>query len=292
MAFVLKPDVPVAKGLGRLINKQLGVAADALTRFGPDAEAIHKARTRVKKVRAVLRLFQEKLGGHYRSSNRRLRNVGHLLSELRDAEAMIETLHGLQGRYPRVLSRSRIDAVAAALRSRKERRLASANAHVSRAIRELQWVRRRAPDHVRAIGGKSGLIKGVVKGYRRGREAMRHLSLSSDDHAFHTWRRRVKDHWYQVRLFEGLDGRARARAQRLEKLETLLGDEHNLVVLRLALLEGRDGGSDPRTIALILGCITKHQARLRRHAIQIGGRLFENRAKIIGRSVEAWSSRA
>jgi hypothetical protein len=185
-----------------------------------------------------------------------------------------------------------MNRVAAGLRARKENTTSSASGQVSRAARELRRVLRRAPDRVRLVGRKCELTQGALEGYRRSRDAMRDLNLTSGDAAFHRWRRRVKDHWYQLRLFEGLDRQARARAQRVEKLETLLGDAHNLVMLRLALLEGRDANTDARTIALILGCISKYQAWLRRSAVKLGHSLFQNSPKIMGRSVGTWARRA
>jgi hypothetical protein len=56
------------------------------------------------------------------------------------------------------------------------------------------------------------------------------IRANSDDARFHTWRRRVKDHWYHMRLLEHLNATAHARARRLTRLEAWLGDDHNLVL--------------------------------------------------------------
>ena len=84
--------------------------------------------------------------------------------------------------------------------------------------------------------------EGAKRGYRRARQEMENVAAEPEDLRFHAWRRRVKDHWYQMRLIEGLNGRAHARVRQLNQLQTWLGDDHNLVVLRDAIL-GRPPGS-------------------------------------------------
>ena len=50
---------------------------------------------------------------------------------------------------------------------------------------------------------------------------------------YHEWRKRVKDHWYHVRLLEGFGTLGCGSYEKsLKELETLLGEDHNLVVLR------------------------------------------------------------
>jgi CHAD domain-containing protein len=288
MAFRLRRGVPVAEGLEHLIKKQLRLAESALTRSGAKPEAVHKARTCVKKARAILRLFEKKLGDNFDSSNRRLRKAGRLLSELRDVDAMVDTVQRLHGRYPSLLSKAATDAAAGALGGRKQRALSSAAKHVSQAARQLQHVRRRTPHRIRHVGVKPALKQGALDGYRRGRDAMRGLTLTSDAASFHKWRRRVKDHWYQVRLLEGFDRQAGTRAAGLEELETHLGDEHNLVVLRLRLLDTQHRDLEARTATLILGCIAKYQAWLRRRAMKLGRGLFASSPKSMSRVVDGW----
>ena len=93
MAFRLREDEPVAKGLSRLVRKQLRSAVERLTSDGSD-EAIHDARKRIKKVRAVLHLAGTDLGGD--RALKRLRRGSHALSPLRDMDAMIEAARTLR----------------------------------------------------------------------------------------------------------------------------------------------------------------------------------------------------
>jgi hypothetical protein len=98
----------------------------------------------------------------------------------------------------------------------------------------------------------------------------------------------VKDHWYQMRLVEGLDGKAHGRVRRLKQLQEWLGDDHNLAVLRGVILEEPHRFGDARTVAVILGCIGKHQAALRRRALRRGSRLFSKRPSSFRKQISRW----
>jgi hypothetical protein len=109
-----------------------------------------------------------------------------------------------------------------------------------------------------------------------------------DDAVFHAWRRRLKDHWYQVRLLEGLSQAARRRAQALKRLETWLGDDHNLVLLRGTILDRPESFGDEKTTAVVLGCAAKYQASLRRRAVKAGERAFARKPRAFRKTVDRW----
>src|SRR5262245_25448916 len=106
MSFQLRPDESVPHGLRRLARKQLETARGELGRTRPPHdEPIHEARKCVKKVRAILQLIDDDTGsGGVHRSERRLRSINRTLSDLRDADVMMETLAGLQARHPHVLN--------------------------------------------------------------------------------------------------------------------------------------------------------------------------------------------
>ena len=95
-----------------------------------------------------------------------------------------------------------------------------------------------------------------------------------EDAQFHTWRRRVKDHWYHMRLLDGFNPHSQIRMRRLKQLETWLGDDHDLVVLRATILEAPARFGDERMTAVVLGCMAKYQTTLRRRALKRGDQLF------------------
>ena len=102
---------------------------------------------------------------------------------------------------------------------------------------------------------------------------------------FHLWRRRVKDHWYHLRLLANRDPKARLRVPRVEKLEDWLGNEHNLAILRTTIVAAPDRFGDARTTAVVLGCITRYQTWLRQQALRRGHRVFAETPKTFAESI-------
>jgi CHAD domain-containing protein len=295
MAFTLKLGRPVARGLARIAAREIKAALEALgrrSRKGP-ATRVHDVRKHVKKARAVLRLFEKDLGDDYERLNGRLRTAGRRLSPLRDADAIVSTMEGLRDHFPRVITPPVFRPVDQVLQARK--RGAASRPRTERllaeATRTLRKTKASVPARIRRVAGSKTMRGGAGRGYRRARQEMSRVAAEPDDLRFHAWRRRVKDHWYQMRLVEGLNGRAHARVRRLKQLQTWLGDDHNLVVLRDAILKTPARFGDQRTVAVILGCIEKYQVSLRRRALEQGRRLFADTPGEFRKQIDRWFRR-
>jgi len=96
-----------------------------------------------------------------------------------------------------------------------------------------------------------------------------------DDAQFHLWRRRVKDHWYHMRLLEAVQSsRRRPYVTTLHRLESLLGDHHNLVVVRTHLQAARLPRSMRDDVDRLCEIITRTEERLRDKAVALGDRIY------------------
>src|SRR5262249_15317039 len=117
------------------------------------------------------------------------------------------------------------------------------------------------------------------------------LAATSSDTAFHEWRRRVKEHWYQTRLFQKGRRAIRGRARALKRLEGHLGEDHDLATLsRLLRRNPRRFGGEESTRA-VLTCIDRRHAMRRRDALAAGRRLFADKpAKVASNIVDGWST--
>jgi CHAD domain-containing protein len=279
MAFELSPGRPISKQLPRLARKGLRRAVEGIDRKRAADAAVHDARKSVKKVRAILRLLERPLGRHYAADNDRLRKAARQLSNLRDADAMLQTFAALCATYAAILTSSIQSAVNRGLRSRRRALWRRAGTFVRRALRDLRRARRTVPERIETCARASAARTGYVRGYRRARAAMAPITMASDAAEFHRWRRRVKDHWYHVRLFAPRHRSLTARAQSLRRLETDLGDDHDLAVLRDVLLGEPEKFGRAKITAIVLGCIEKRQHTLRRLAISRGRRLFASSAR-------------
>lgn len=293
MAYRLKRGKPAARELARIVAKELRAARDELKRHDQDGvlPAVHAVRKHIKKTRAVLRLFEKDLGGDYQRFNGPLRTVGRRLSAVRDAEVMAETLKGLRDHYPRIMTPALFRSVNRTLQARKARAASQQRADrlLAESLRTLRHTRK-APSRIGDVAGLRAIRGGAGRAYRRAQREMARVEAEPEDAQFHAWRRRTKDHWYHMRLVEGLNGRVHSRVRQLEQLQTRLGDDHNLVVLREAILEKPSQFGDERTVAVILGCIAKYQATLRRRALKDGRRLFASKSSAFRKQLERWVS--
>jgi CHAD domain-containing protein len=100
MASRLKRSESGLAGVRRMLRQETKRALRAIdSGRAPRGEAIHDARKRLKKARAALRLARAALpGDEYRRENDTLRDAARPLSEVRDAEVLIDTLDGLARR--------------------------------------------------------------------------------------------------------------------------------------------------------------------------------------------------
>jgi hypothetical protein len=238
----------------------------------------------VKKVRAVVRVLRDGLRSRD-GDNDRLRQIAHRLSSLRDADASRETLQRLRGRYPRVVTAKMVHEIARGLEGRNRQVRAGRSRLIGLATSELGQLSKSLPDRVHEAGRFKTVRRGVTRGWRRARRAMKTLEVSSDAAQFHLWRRRVKDHWYQMRLLAARHPAARSRAGTLQKLEHWLGDDHNLAMLRAAILAAPDRFGGARTTDIVLGCIVKYQGWLRQRCLKLGHRIFARTAATFWKSL-------
>jgi len=293
MAYRLKGQKPIATELSRIVAREFEKALEELRDHRDHGgEAVHEARKSVKKIRAVLRLLRKDLGSHYQTENQRLRKIAHELSPLRDVDAATEIVKSVRKRYPDLISRSVFSSARRGFVARKRGAAARADSArlLPRAAHELRQSSTPTVRRIRRVAGHAALITGIRRGYRRAVRAMAEVHAQPEDACFHAWRRRVKDHWYHVRLLEGFHARARHRAQELKRLETWLGDDHNLVLIRQTILNTPERFGDHRATTLVLGCVAKYQTTLRRRALKLGNRLFRPRPGEFRRSIDTWLS--
>jgi CHAD domain-containing protein len=291
VAYRLKKGKSPSQDISRVVAgefekalKELGDAESS------EAEVVYEARKHIKKIRAVLRMFQNDLGKQYSRQNRRLRTLAHQLASLRDADVTLNTMNSIRHHFPRLVTPSIFADVQQGLRSRKRATAARVDPEhlLPRVEHALRQSARETSKSVRRAAGRSAMIAGIVRGYRRARKELACVHATPDDGLFHTWRRRVKDHWYHVRLLEGLSGKAAMRVRNLKRLETWLGDDHNLVLLRATILKRPTRFGDEKGTAVVLGCLEKYQSSLRRRALKFGDRAFAQKPRAFGKSVKRW----
>ena len=279
MAYRLKSDESVPAALKRIVCEELESAAAQLESQDPSKrdEGIHEARKSMKKIRAALRLAEAELGAAFPAENSRFRDIGRRLSVYRDAGVMIETFDSVKEKYHDELGRRTLGSIRKALVAHKEQTeggdgITRVLAGIARAVRREVKKVEKWPFQA---DGFRAFAPGLEKTYRRGRKAMARAGKKPRPENYHEWRKRVKEHWYHVRLLESVwTDVMQAYEKSLKELETWLGDDHNLVVLHDKVAAGPLALGSQRDVDLLLKLIDKYQKELRDNAMSLGEAIY------------------
>ena len=282
MAFHPKTTEPLEAAVRRSASRELERAETLLSRAHGKrrADAVHEARKHLKKVRALVKLVRFGLGDAvYRSENEWLRDAGRELAEVRDAQVLAETLAKLRRQAKRDIGRKAVRTIRAALLSHRrqvERRVLDRGGAIAKAIEALRAARTRAEDWRIAGGGWDVLGEGLRKTYRDGSDAFDAAYEDPTDERFHEWRKRAKDLWHDLQFLEpSWTAVFEAMADEAHRLGDVLGDEHDLAVLRgIATAE-----LDERTVEDLVQRIDEQRAALQSEAHGIGSRLYVEGAR-------------
>jgi CHAD domain-containing protein len=146
-------------------------------------------------------------------------------------------------------------------------------------------VRLRIDDWQLRQGGWMALEDGVLRAYGRGRRAFVLAQQEPSLENLHAWRKRVKDLWYHQRLLAPVCGPAiRGQAKDAHRLADVLGDDHDLGVLRDMLAAGHlDVAVD---LTAVIALIDHRRAELQAEAIHMGERVYVEKPKAFRRRMQ------
>lgn len=295
MSYKLEADEGVREGIVRCATEQLDRAVGTLSDSLADdpVGAVHTARKAVKKERSLLRLVRGTIPAkRRRRENTALRDATRELSDARDAEVMIQTLDRLSARFTGQLPESTFEGARRLLIPERDARRAQLtdSALAIQSVQELDAVRRRVDGWPLRRDGWSAIGPGLGRSYQRGRQAMEAARHRRSLGKLHDWRKRVKDLWYQERLLAPAGGpTVRGQAKDLKRLSDLLGDDHDLGVLRGRLTVGHpDAAVD---IEALLALIDHRRAELQTEAFRLGKRVYGERPRaFVQRMRRSWEA--
>ena len=284
MAYGLHRKESVEAGIKRVVREQIDraleeIADDALDRH----EAVHQVRKRCKKIRAVVRLVRPVLGATYRIENVAFRDTAAALSSLRDAQVLRETYDELAQSLDAGVDRRSLGKIRRALTMRLKKVEAGEeplDERLRATAAELRDGRSRVETWTFEADGFDAIEKGLKKTYRRGRNAMADAYDDPSSASFHEWRKRVKYHWYHMRLLRNMRRKGlKGRCREARELGTLLGDHHNLCVLEDTILSEPKSFGDKRTVDAFLVHLATHRRELEKAAKPLGKKLFAEKPK-------------
>ncbi len=287
MSFELAREESLAENAGRLARTRLDRILGALAVIDdapPSAEAVHECRRDLKKLRALLRLARSSLGREvYRQENAAFRDAGRVLSAVRDAQVLRHTFDKLRAELAGTVPADTTTALQGGLNDAVAQAEATLGpgGRLPEVMAILTGARGRVehwpqPGKVGDSWRKPG--RGLVKVYRRGRDAMRRAAgRFAEEGDFHEWRKQVKHLAYQFRLLSPLWGKAFKDHKKLAELSDLLGNEHDLAVLAVTLFRQQPEPAD--AVADIYRHIGIQRRELQHAALKMGRRLYREKPR-------------
>jgi CHAD domain-containing protein len=271
-------------GIRRIVSEQI---AKALHEIGNDElddhETVHQVRKRCKKIRAVLRLVRPAVGSVYSEENRWYRDLARGLSRVRDAQTLIDTFDSLREDFSALAPWSRLETVRETLQQRR-RTIAKDELDLRQRLDhiadQLRSARNRLEDWQLHKKGFRALAGGLKKTYCRGRKALAAAYEMPSTERFHEWRKRVKYHWYHTRILRDLWRPVMvAQQSELDRLATLLGNEHDLAVFYETLFDETPGVGAVKDVKVLVELAEQKRVDLQNRARPLGERVFAEEPK-------------
>ncbi|HEX8854960.1 MAG TPA: CHAD domain-containing protein [Thermoleophilaceae bacterium] len=296
--FRLRVDEAVPDGIRRIARGQIERAHDELEsasgrKIGP---AVHEARKSLKRLRAAVRLSRDAIGDErYRQENTAFRDAGRRLSGARDAKVLIETLDSVEGAAGDELTAGMSAGLRAQLETEHEAALESLRERGATAavLGDLEKARALVATWTLATDGFDSIEPGLRRIYRRGRNAMQAVAEEQSTENLHEWRKRVKDLWHATQIVRPASpGRMKKMSRRLHDLSDLLGDDHDLAVLRAYVNRHPQCLEDRDQQAALVAVIERRRGLLQGKALSLGSTLYEQSPKEFTRSLSRrWRKR-
>lgn len=260
----LRPDHPVPDEVRRVATELYDTALEALE-LDDRHEAVHEARKACKLLRALVRLVRGVAPELYDHVNARARDTARLVSDQRDAAAVVEALEHLADH-----TNEAAGAVAAARAALADRRDDGAvvddlEDRLVTVGERLRQDRAAVPSWDLPDTGFDALAGGYAKTYGRLRDRAAEAVEDAAVETWHQWRKRAKYHRHHAELLApAWPAALEAREGALHELTDLLGDDHDLAVV-LEVLDHVELEPAHRTaLASLAGARSR---RLRAHAL-------------------------
>src|SRR6202030_722179 len=233
MSYQLRQDETPGDGLRRICQKQIKLAiAIASGEREANDTPVHETRKHLKKARAALWLVRKEIGrGLFKRQDHCLRDIGRLISEIRDAEVRLQTVRQLRRIAQRQRRRS-YQKVEQILMLELENFMAAFAEWQTQAVPMLDRVRGEIDNWPIDQFTYTQLQRSVQKTYKRGRNALARAKSTSTAECFHVFRTEAKQLWYQLRILRPANPVVlKNLTDELNALGDLLGRAHDLSFL-------------------------------------------------------------
>jgi CHAD domain-containing protein len=279
-------------GLLRVVDELIDSLTNSQAHVSQNGEEdIHRVRTTIKRLRALLRLIRPAIDpAFFNRENARLRTAAALLSFARDAEVARGTLKTLP--VSDEIDREAVKSVLSGLETRVEPAadfqgtIAEVNRHLEQTRLNFHRVKLRGSD-------REVLEAGIRAVYRQGRRRMKAAIKQGQDNAFHRWRIRAKNLYYELQFLESVSAKRVGQiVSRLSELEDQIGHDHDAAVLRAWLKKQPETFGGDETVHRVVTCLDSQTRELRQKVVPLGRKIWRlNPRRFAQKIVRHWSKR-
>jgi CHAD domain-containing protein len=300
MAFQLKAKESVSDGITRNVRRQiekalahLGANRKPHRRGAAENEAVHEVRKCFKRIRAALRLVREELGDDvYREENWGLRDAARPFTEVRDAEVLVESVDKLAPQFAEAIEPGAFAKIREALLANRQevtRRVLDKDGAFAAVGDAAGRALARLPGWKIERSGWAALESGLKRVYRAGHRALALALENSSVENLHEWRKQAMYLWHQLQLLEGAwTDSEKELVERTHQLSTLLGEDHDLAVLRETLAADPLAYGGHRVLKGVFAVIDRRREELERQAFALGRELYKESPKAFTSRIETW----
>ena len=291
MSYQLQHNETPGEGVRRICRRQveLGLAIAAGKKETVDTP-VHETRKHLKKARAALRLVRREIGrGLFKRQDHCLRDVGRMISEIRDAEVRLQTVRQLQKVTRRRQCYQNVEDI---LAHELENFVAAFAEWQSQAVPILQRVRDDIDTWPVDQFDLIQLRRSIQGTYKRGRDALAAAKRVGSAESFHHFRKEAKQLWYQLRILRPVNLVVlETLSAELGSLGDLLGRAHDLDFLAERMRQEPVETTWQREGHELLAVIEASQSDLQRGAGDLAERFYSERPRDFGARVAAWLER-
>jgi CHAD domain-containing protein len=299
MAFQLKAKESVSDGITRNVRLQIEKALNHLgakrkphQRAASENEAVHEIRKCFKRVRAALRLVRQEIGDDvYREENWCFRDAARPLTEVRDAEVLVEIVDKLTQQFADAIGSGAFAKIYEALLANQQevtRRVLDEDRAFAAVEEVATRARARLPDWRIERDGWAAMESGLRRVYRTGHRALALASENSSVENLHEWRKQANYLWHQLQLLEAAwTGSEKELVDQTHKLSTLLGEDHDLAVLRETLAADPLAYGGHSILKGVFAVIDRRREELKRQAFALGQEVYKDSPKVFTSRIEA-----
>ena len=291
MSYQLQRNETPGEGVRRICRRQVELALAIVAGEKETVDTpVHETRKHLKKARAALRLVRREIGrGLFKRQDHCLRDVGRMISEIRDAEVRLETVRQLQKVTRRRQCYQNVEEI---LAHELENFVAAFAEWQSQAVPILERVRDDIDTWPVDQFDLIQVRRSIQGTYKRGRDASAAAKRVGSAESFHHFRKEAKQLWYQLRILRPINPVVlKTLTAELGSLGDLLGRAHDLDFLAERMRHEPDETTWQREGHELLAVIEASQSDLQRGAGDLAERFYSERPRDFGARVAGWLER-